>query len=672
MFLRIVKVAGSSGTVHEYVRVVTSVREHGKVRQKVIANLGRRDTLQALWPQLQRLLQGEGDASHAQVARQLSLEGDVEIVDASTWGPALVVRALADELGLCRLLDQSPRRPRLIAGDDPHDDWVSRVLVLLANRLTQPASEHGLAAWLESYFVCDRRGRRYTPVWKRHHRVQVDFTQLMRWYRTLDHLILNKDEIEVGLYQRLRDLFDIEPELVLYDLTSTYFEGHGPAMARHGHSRDGKPRNVQVVVGVVMVAGWPITHHVWAGNTRDVTTVPEVLLDLAQRFHFRRVVFVGDRGMVSEKNLGVLRGEAAGTEAAGHVTVEAVEGSCSEEDSARAGEASEAGCNQEDSAETAACEEPQGEGTETSIPGAPRVTAAEATRELKRLQVTCGYLLGMVRRRNTEVEKLIDRVKEDAWIDCPGGINAQEKASSPRTRVQEVPGDRAGVRCFVIASDERREYEQRQREKTMRRAREALAKVARRVTLGRLKDPAKIGAAVERALQRHYGYRYYAWELKEGLLRITEHPVRLAQEKKYEGKYLLQTDQAEITATEAVHQYKQLAEVERAFRTIKDPLSLHPINHRAEHRVRAHIFVAALAFLLDRLLERRLKASQTNLSTGDAWSALETIRHVTFRVQGEHRTGVTPGSSRARQVLKALAITDLRPPTPPQGKSTTM
>ena len=140
---------------------------------------------------------------------------NVEIVDASTWGPALVVRALADELGLCRLFDQSQRRPRLIAGDDPHDDWVSRVLVLLANRLTQPASEHGLAAWLESYFVCDRRGRRYTPVWKRHHRVQVDFTQLMRWYRTLDHLILNKDEIEVGLYQRLRDLFDIEPEFVL-------------------------------------------------------------------------------------------------------------------------------------------------------------------------------------------------------------------------------------------------------------------------------------------------------------------------------------------------------------------------------------------------------------------------------------------------------------------------
>ena len=82
--------------------------------------------------------------------------------------------------------------------------------------------------------------------------------QLQRWYRTLDHLLLNKDKVEVALYQRLRTLFEFEADLVLYDLTSTYFEGHGPpGLAEHGYSRDGKPRKVQVVVGVVMVAGWP-------------------------------------------------------------------------------------------------------------------------------------------------------------------------------------------------------------------------------------------------------------------------------------------------------------------------------------------------------------------------------------------------------------------------------
>ena len=108
----------------------------------------------------------------------------------------------------------------------------------------------------------------------------------------------------MALYERLRDLFNFKPDLVLYDITSTYFEGHGPAtLAKHGHSRDGKPRNVQVVVGVVMVAGWPIAHHVWAGNTRDSTTVKEVIEDLSKRFDFRQLVFVGDRGMVTENNL---------------------------------------------------------------------------------------------------------------------------------------------------------------------------------------------------------------------------------------------------------------------------------------------------------------------------------------------------------------------------------
>jgi len=95
---------------------------------------------------------------------------------------------------------------------------------------------------------------------------------------------------------------------VLYDLTSTYFEGQGPPiLGAHGHSRDGKPRNRQVLVGLVMVDGWPITHHVFAGNWRDATTVRDVLDDLESRFGLQRVVLVGDRGMVTASNLTRLR-----------------------------------------------------------------------------------------------------------------------------------------------------------------------------------------------------------------------------------------------------------------------------------------------------------------------------------------------------------------------------
>ena len=278
----------------------------------------------------------------------------------------------------------------------------------------------------------------------------------------------------------------------------------------------------------------------------------------------------------------------------------------------------------------------------------------------------------MTRRQNPAAEALIDRIDEARWQECPGGINVQEAKVKPRTRVQEVACDRAGVRVFVVDSDERRGYEQRQREKAMQRVRVGLEQLQTRVAKGRLKDAAKIGAAAQRVLSRNHGHRYYAWQLTDGQLRFTEHPVNLAREKKYEGKYLIQTDQADMTPQDGVAHYKELNEVERGFRSLKDPLGMRPIWHTNERRVRAHIFVAALAFLIERMLERALQEAGVPLSAQAALTALQTIRHVCFQADAEQRTGVTPGSARARQVLKALKITDRRPPTPPPGPQTTM
>ena len=562
MFIRSIKVPGSSGVVHEYVRVVESVRENGRVKQRLVLNLGRRDTLVTLLPMLQRFLHGDA-------APPLAHDGPIQALDSSTWGPVLVVRHFFQQLGLWQLLDSCRRWPRLLPDEDPNDDWPSRALAVIANRLVRPVSEHALAGWLETDYVCDRVGRRYLPHWKQQGRVQVDLTVLQYWYRTLDHLILNQAKIELALYGRLRDLFHFQPDLVFYDLTSTYFEGHGPAtLAKHGYSRDGKPRNVQVVVGVVMVAGWPIAHHVWAGNTRDSKTVAEIVKDLTQRFQFRRAVFVGDRGMVTEKNLDVLQ----------------------------------------------------------TTDGA------------------WGFLLGMTRRQNPEAEALIDRVVEDRWLDCPSGINGQEATEKQRTRVQEVSCEREGVRVFVVESDERRAYEQRQRAKAMARVRVGLEKLQTRVSKGQLKDPAKIGAAAQRVLSRNHGHRYYAWQVVAGQFQFEEHPINLPREKKYEGKYLIQTDQPELTARDAVAHYKELNEVERGFRSLKDPIGMRPIWHRNDRRVRAHIFVAALSFLIERMLERALKDAGVPLSAQAALMALQTIRHVRFQVNGQARKGVTPGS----------------------------
>ena len=173
-------------------------------------------------------------------------------------------------------------------------------------------------------------------------------------------------------------------------------------------------------------------------------------------------------------------------------------------------------------------------------------------------------------------------------------------------------------------------------------------------------------------MQRHHGHRYYDWALKEGRLRYFEHPVNLPREKKYEGKYLIQTDQPDMTPEEAVAQYKELNEVERGFHALKDPIGMRPIWHRVERRVRAHIFVAALAFLMDRMLERALKDGGVALSAQAAWSALQTVRHVSFRVRGQLRNGATPGSARAPSGTEGAPAPDTRPPVPPVGGETTM
>lgn len=582
MYLRTVKVRSSNGTVNEYVRVVESYREDDKVKQRTVVDLGRKDVLAQVFPKLRRVLGVDGDTRDAP-------SSDPEILDASTWGPVLAVRALFAQLGLWSILDAHLGKAKGVP-------FADRAFVLIANRLIRPASEHGLAGWLETDFVCDRQGRRFVPNWHQRNRVRVHFSQLEAWYRTLDQLIAAKEQIELALFHRLRDLFNLRPDLVLYDITSTYFEGAGPpGFAKHGYSRDGKPQNVQVVVGIVMVAGWPIAHHVWAGNTVDHETVQEVVRNLHERFQFKRIVFVGDRGMVTEQNLGDL-------------------------------------------------------------------TAGKH-----------GYLVGLKRRRNPEVEQWLAAVDESKWIDCAVGITARERTNPPRTRAQEVPSGVEGVRVIVVDSDERRAYEEGMRQKSMERTREQLQKLADRVAAGKLKKPEKIGAAAERVLQRNHGHRYYSWDLHQGTFRYVENAAGLAREKQIEGKYVISTGEQNWSVPDAVAFYKELSDVERGFRQLKDVLAVRPIYHQIEPRVKAHIFVAALALLIQRLLERRLAQVGVDFSAERAMEALSTVHVVTLRIEGQDpRRGVNTGSPDARQVIKALKLSDLRPPEPPKGPETVM
>jgi transposase len=238
--------------------------------------------------------------------------------------------------------------------------------------------------------------------------------------------------------------------------------------------------------------------------------------------------------------------------------------------------------------------------------------------------------------------------------------------------VQEVASGEEGKRVFVIDSDERREYERGKREQAMERTRIKLAAVQKRVAEGKLINLGRIGAAAERALQRHNGCRYFDWRMNEGRFEYFEHPVHFEREKRLEGRYVIATTENNLTALDAVAMYKQLTEVERGFRRMKDVLSMRPVYHQVETRVKAHIFVAALALLLQTYLDKRLKQAGVELSAEQALQALETVRYVSFKINEESRSGVSAANPRARQILKALGITELHPPTPSKEGLTVM
>lgn len=581
MFLREVKAANGR---HSYLRLVESFRQDDKVKQRVVLHLGRKDLLAPHLDSLVRLLQAEQTSPQWISAEELSTP------QAWTWGPIRGASHLFGELGLGPILEGARRRLR-------HDQPLpERVFPLVANRLTRPGSEHALAQWLEDFYVCTSEGSRWVPQWKPWRRVKVSFDQLRLWYQTLDDLLAEKARIEKEIYLQLRNLFSLRADLVFYDITSTYFEGEGPAeLGRFGYSRDGKPRNRQILIGVVMMDGWPIAHHVFAGNRLDQTTVEGVVDDLQKRFELGRVVFVGDRGMVKVKNLEKLRKQG------------------------------------------------------------------------------WGYVVGLQRRRRQHIYDYIQEAdRRGQWQDCPVGITAGEKATPPKTRVQEVAGKESGVRVLVVHSEEREHYERSMRQLSMERARQELEALQQRVEKGDFKEPEKIGAAAARCLQKHHGYRYFDWKLQKGKFDFFEHPVQLAREKAYEGKYVLQTEEAGLSAVEVVSAYKDLNEVERGFAHLKHVLDVRPVYHHRDSRVQAHVFVAALAFLLDRAMEKKLKQAGSALSSPFAWRALESVRCVEVEIATGRKLCVTRGSQHATEVLQALGISQLDPPRPPQGKETVM
>lgn len=283
MYVRTKVFRNKDGTTRTYLQLVTGERVNGKVRQKVVANLGRLEELQG--GELDRLIEALARYSKNQWIKEKARE--VAARWAKAWGPALIFRRLWVELGLEAIFR------RLLEGTAIETDFDEAVFAMVLNRLCDPMSKLAMNEWIRTV---------YRPEWGK--------LELHHFYRALDYLSDHKEAIENVLYARVCDLFNLELDLVLWDTTTTYFEGRAAeSLAEYGFSKDKRPDRVQIMIGVLMSRdGFPIAHEVFPGNTAEVETFREILRQVRERFKLKRVILVVDRGMVSEKVLREIEG----------------------------------------------------------------------------------------------------------------------------------------------------------------------------------------------------------------------------------------------------------------------------------------------------------------------------------------------------------------------------
>jgi hypothetical protein len=202
--------------------------------------------------------------------------------------------------GLWRLLGLDALLSHLMPAGREDVPWPVVAAILAIARFCEPSSElHIEDTWYRRTALDDLLG------------VAPEQVHTDRLYAGLDALLPHKEAIERHLKARLGDRFDLKYDLLLYDITSTYFEGQCLAnpMARRGYSRDSRPDCVQVCIGLVVTTdGLPLGYEVFDGNTNDSTTVEEIVEAMEAKYGRAGRVWVMDRGMVSEKNLAFIRG----------------------------------------------------------------------------------------------------------------------------------------------------------------------------------------------------------------------------------------------------------------------------------------------------------------------------------------------------------------------------
>ncbi len=399
-------------------------------------------------------------------------------------------------------------------------DWKNILQTLTIYRLIDPGSEWRLhRQWFENSALADLLDEDFALAEKNN------------LYRCLDKLLAHRSGLFKHLRQRWEDLFGVKFNVLLYDLTSTYFESDPPFpegdLRRFGYSRDKRSDCVQVIIGLVVTPeGFPLAYEVLPGNTSDKTTLKAFLEKIEQLYGKAERIWIMDRGVPTKKTLEQMRAAD------------------------------------------------------------PKIS----------------YLVGTPRAQLTKLEAQL--------IPLPW------QSVRDQVEVKLLPKDKE---LYVLArSRDRMHKERAMRRRKLKQLWKRLGELQCQKRLQRDELLLKLGRAQEQA-GRAYGLVQLQLPQSKEPVNAQTFKFSLRKDKlratiRREGRYLLRTNLSSEDPAQLWQYYTQLVEVESAFKSLKDDLSLRPIFHRKEQRIQAHIFVAFLSYCLLVTLRGHLRALAPGLT----------------------------------------------------------
>jgi len=447
-----------------------SYREGGSVKNETLGNLSHLPD--ALIDIIRRSLQGETFVPLGQT---------FEVLRSRAHGHAQAVAAAMQRLGFASLIASKPCRERDL------------VLAMVASRIVSPHTKLATTRWWHTTTLAEEFGV-----------TEADENDL---YAAMDWLLKHQNTIQKKLAARHLSAGG----LVLYDLSSSYFEGCTCPLAKRGYSRDGKHGTLQVNYGLLTdPRGCPVAVSVHEGNTSDSRTFMPEVQRLRQDFGIEQMVMVGDRGMISQKAIDEMRD----TDGIGWIT-------------------------------------------------ALKSASIRVLIEQGQLQ------LGLFDERN-----LLE-------------------LSSP---------DYPGERLVACRNPELAKLRAHKREELLAATEINLAKIKAKVAAAKLAGQDKIGVQVGKIVNQYKVAKHFVLDIGEHAFAFQRKHESIAAEAALDGIYIIRTSvsTAQMDAPDCVRNYKSLANVERAFRSIKTiDLKVRPIHHRLANRVRAHIFLCMLAYYVE-------------------------------------------------------------------------